>query len=164
MPQLEQFDTFLSQLFWLVVTFVPLYLILWRVALPRISATLEDRQQRIDSDLARADELAEQAEEVMTAYEGQLAKARANAQEELHAAANAAAEEAERRNDALSAEIARNSEEARRRITAAREAATASIAEVAQDLAAEATERLIGKRPDGGAVTDAVQTALKEKS
>ena len=162
MPQLEQIDTFISQLFWLVVTFVPLYLILWRVALPRISATLEDRQQRIDSDLSRANELAEQAEEVMSAYEGQLAKARGNAQEELHAAAVRAAAEAEARNDSLSAQIAHNSDEARRRIAAARQAATGSIADVAQELAAEAAERLIGKRPEASSVATAVNAALKE--
>ena len=45
MPQLEQIATYPSQVFWLVVTFVALFLIMWRVAVPRISDALEARQQ-----------------------------------------------------------------------------------------------------------------------
>ena len=74
MPQLDP-ATFASQVFWLVVSFAVLALILWRIALPRISSTLESRQQRIDTDIARAEEIASEAEGVLSAYEEELAKA-----------------------------------------------------------------------------------------
>ena len=51
MPQLEQIHTFLSQIFWLVITFGFLYLVLWKVALPRVSSILLERQERIDDDI-----------------------------------------------------------------------------------------------------------------
>jgi F-type H+-transporting ATPase subunit b len=105
MPQLDP-ATFASQVFWLVVSFAVLALILWRIALPRISSTLESRQQRIDTDIARAEEIASEAEGVLSAYEEELAKARASAQEELHKAAEEVIAETEARNNALTETLA----------------------------------------------------------
>ena len=56
MPQLDV-TTFSSQIFWLVVSFVALFLIMLRVRVPKISDALEARQKRIDDNLARAQEL-----------------------------------------------------------------------------------------------------------
>ena len=163
MPQLEQYQTFVSQIFWLLVTFIPLYFVLWKVALPRISATLENRQQRIDNDLSRAQELASEAEGVLAAYEEELAKARSKAQEELHAAADKASSASEARSAELTSRLAADAKAAQARIAAARDDAMSSIATVATDIAAEATERLIGNRPAESAAGSAVETALKER-
>ena len=56
MPQFAQVDTFASQIFWLVVSFAILYILLSKVVIPRISTVLENRQQKIASDLKRAEE------------------------------------------------------------------------------------------------------------
>ena len=56
MPQLDS-STYVGQIFWLLLTFVPLYLILWKVALPRIASVLEQRQEKIEDDLVRAEKL-----------------------------------------------------------------------------------------------------------
>ena len=53
MPQLD-YVMFPTQIFWLLVTFVPLFFIMWRIVCPRISNTLEARQKRIDDNLERA--------------------------------------------------------------------------------------------------------------
>jgi len=164
MPQLEQINTFISQLFWLVATFVPLYFILWKIALPRISATLEDRQRRIDNDLNRASELAEQADEVMAAYEARLAEARAKANEELHNTALRAAAESERRNAALGEKLAADAAAARTRIATESAAAVGHVAEIAEDIARQAVERLIGQAPDGSAIKAAVTAAVEDRN
>ena len=54
MPQLEQISTYAGQIFWLVVVFAVLLGVMLKVALPRVQGILEDRQKRIDDDLARA--------------------------------------------------------------------------------------------------------------
>ncbi len=164
MPQLEQYQTFVSQIFWLLVTFVPLYFVLWRIALPKISATLENRQQRIDNDLSRAQELAEEAQGVLAAYDEELAKARARAQEALRAAATKAGAAADTRNAELTGRLSADAKAAQARIASARDAAMASIAAVATDIATDATERLIGVRPAETAAGSAVDTALKERN
>ena len=80
MPQLDP-SLFATQLFWLFVTFMVLFLIAWKVALPRIADVLNARQNRIDSDLERAQTLKSEAEDVLSAYEKALAEATAEAQD-----------------------------------------------------------------------------------
>src|SRR5581483_6746980 len=82
MPQLD-FSTFPSQVFWLAVIFVLLYLLMSRVALPRVSAAILARRAKIDGDLERAAQMKAEAEAVMAAYERSLADARAQAQATL---------------------------------------------------------------------------------
>ncbi len=63
MPQLEQFDTYLSQIFWLVVTFGVLYFTMSRVLIPRMVSILEARVFQVESDQRRAEETKLEAEE-----------------------------------------------------------------------------------------------------
>ncbi len=72
MPQFWLED-FLPQIFWLVVSFVILYLLMARIALPRIADVLEQRQNRIASDLDKAQELQADSEKTLADYEAQLA-------------------------------------------------------------------------------------------
>src|SRR5438093_624429 len=72
--------TFASQLFWLALTFIALYLLMSRVALPRIGSILETRRQRVDSDLAEAQRLKDQSDAAIAAHEKALAEARGRAQ------------------------------------------------------------------------------------
>src|SRR5436309_12817303 len=78
MPQLD-LSTFPSQLFWLAVIFVLLYLLMSWVALPRVSAMIVARRARIEGDLERATQMKAETEAVMAAYERSLADARAQA-------------------------------------------------------------------------------------
>ena len=79
MPQLC-FDWFPNQIFWLVITLVVIFLVLSRVALPRIAAILAERQGTITNDLAAAEDLKAKAVEAEEAYNKALADARAEAQ------------------------------------------------------------------------------------
>ena len=78
MPQLC-FDWFPNQIFWLVITLVVIFLVLSRVALPRIAAILAERQGTITNDLAAAEDLKAKAVEAEEAYNKALADARAEA-------------------------------------------------------------------------------------
>ena len=80
MPQLNP-EFFVSQLFWLVVTFSFLFVFLWRVSLPRISNVLEKRERKISEDLSAAKELQAEASKIQETIENQLKQARADASE-----------------------------------------------------------------------------------
>jgi len=80
MPQLNP-EFFVTQLFWLVVTFSFLLVFLWRVSLPRIGNVLEKRERKISEDLTTAKELQNEAEKIQDTIESQLKKARADASE-----------------------------------------------------------------------------------
>src|ERR1044072_4696297 len=75
-----QKETFASQLVWLVITFVALYLLISRIAVPRIGGILEDRAKRIEEDFARAQRDKEESEAALAAYEKALADAGSRAQ------------------------------------------------------------------------------------
>jgi len=77
MPQLDV-ETFPSQLFWLAVTFVVLYILMSWVGLPRLTAAIEARRQRREGDLARAAQLRSEAEAANAAFQRTMAEARAN--------------------------------------------------------------------------------------
>ena len=80
MPQLNP-EFYLSQLFWLVVTFSFLLIFLWKYSLPRIGTVLEKRESKINSDIQSAKKLHAEAEEIHSKIELQLHKAHNQANE-----------------------------------------------------------------------------------
>ena len=75
MPQLNP-EFFVSQLFWLVVSFSFLLVFLWRISLPRIGSVLDKRERKINDDISAAKKLQEEAEEIQKKIDEQLQKAR----------------------------------------------------------------------------------------
>lgn len=75
MPQLNS-EFFISQIFWLVITFTFLFIFLWRISLPRISSVLEKRENKINTDIAKAKQLQTEAEEIQKNIDNQLLKAK----------------------------------------------------------------------------------------
>lgn len=163
MPQLEQINTYLGQVFWLVVTFGLLYLILWRSALPRISRVLGERQERIDEDLQKAVGLKEDAEGILAAYEEAAAKARAEAQVVLRESSAAFAALATERHEALSRRIAEETTASEGRIEAAHADALANVEAIATEIAEAASARLIGVAPDRSATEASVAAVMGER-
>src|SRR6202161_2060818 len=75
-----QSEHFPSQLLWLTISFVLLYVLMSKIALPRIGSILAERSQRIGDDLAAAERLKEQSNAAHAAYDKSLADARSRAQ------------------------------------------------------------------------------------
>lgn len=162
MPQFEQADTFVSQLFWLAITFGVLYLVLRYAILPRIADVLESRQDRIANDLEEAEKLKRESEEALKAYEDALATARARAQEMAAAAKAEATKDSERRSAELEAKLAKDLEAADARIQEVRAEAITGIRAVAQETAQAITAKLIGVDVDAGTAEKAVSGAFGE--
>jgi F-type H+-transporting ATPase subunit b len=162
MPQLDT-ATFAPQLVWLAITFIGLYLILARAVLPRIASVLEERQKRIDGDLEKAEALKVEAETARAAYEEALEEARVAAHRRLIEAAEVLAGEAAERHEALAGKLADEGKEAEERIGAAMRDALEHVHTVAAEIAAEATEKLIGLKIGEEGARAAVETVLGEK-
>lgn len=161
MPQLD-FSTFPNQIFWLVVTLVVMYLILSRVALPRIGTVLAERGGAITNDIAAAEELKQKAAQAEEAYEKALADARAEA-----------ARIVERTNAEMRAELDKAIAEADAQIAAQQRESQERIAEIeasaletVQIVARETTQDLLARfdvKVDSKAVNAAVDAQLKQK-
>ena len=134
MPQLN-FDHWGNQIFWLILALIATYLILSRVALPRIAAILNERQGTITNDLAAAEDLKAKAVEAENAYNKALADARAEAQRiaaETRAEIQAGVDEAIAKADE---EISAKAAESEKAIAEIRAGALESVKVVATDTA-----------------------------
>ena len=154
-------QTFPSQLVWLVISFVLLYALMAKWALPQVARVVEGRQKGIADDLAEADKLKRQSEEAVAAYEKALADARANAQAIANETRDKQAAAAEATRKRLEDELNRKLAESEKTIAATKQAAMANVRGIAQDTASAIVERLIGTKPGDQAVSDAVADVLK---
>lgn len=155
-------ETFASQLVWLAITFVLLYLLMSRLALPRVGGIITARSNRIEGDLAEAQRLKDETETAMTAYERTLAEARANAQTIAAQTREDLLAEAEQRRKALEGQLNRKIEEADKAIAATKTAAMSNVRGIAAETASSIVEHLLGTAPADKAVADAVAESLKQ--
>ena len=154
-------STFASQLVSLLIAFVALYLIVSRIALPRVGAVIDARHNKIEGDLAEAQKLKDESEAALKAYESDLASARSKAQAigaETREKLNAVSE-AERKTleDKLAGKLA----DAEKTIAATRATAMSNVRGIAADAASAIVQRLTGTAPDGNVVASAVDASLK---
>jgi len=163
MPQLH-FQDFPPQLVWLAITFVVLYLLMSKVALPKIGRVIDARPERITADLDRATKLKDEAAGILAAYEKALADARAQAQAAIKAVSERMQKDAEAREGALAKKLAADTEAAEGRIKAARDQAMASLTQVATDITKAAAEKLIGQPINDQVATAAVAAAARERA
>jgi F-type H+-transporting ATPase subunit b len=154
-------QTFPSQLVWLVITFVLLYALMAKWALPQVGRVIESRQKRIADDVAEAGKLKAQSDEAVEAYEKALADARARAQAIANETREKQAAEAEAARKKIEDELNGKLMESEKTIAATKQAAMANVRSIAQDAAAAIVERLIGSVPSDKAVADAVADVLK---
>jgi F-type H+-transporting ATPase subunit b len=159
-PPFER-DTFASQLVSLLIAFVALYLIVSRIALPRVGKTIDNRQNAIESDLAAAQKLKDESDAALKDYESELAAARSRAQAigaETREKLNAASE-AERK--ALEEKLSLKLTDAEKAIASTRQKAMTNVRGIATDAAAAIVRHLTGVAPDNTSVEHAVDASLK---
>ena len=95
MPQLEQVEFFVSQLFWLGVFFVILFTVLTYATLPKIRAFLNQRDDFVKSHISKQDELIKKAESIVENYEVKLNDAKSQASQIINDAKDKAMIESE---------------------------------------------------------------------
>jgi len=157
-------STFASQLLWLAITFVVLYYLMAKVALPRLGAIIEGRRDRIAADLDAAERLKGESEDAARSYEKALAQARAKASaiaEEARAAAKAKADAQRAETEqALAAKLAA----AETRIGEIKDRALSEVGAIAAEATEEVVSALIGARASQDEVSAAVQAVLAERN
>lgn len=154
-------ETFASQLIWLAIAFVLLYLLMSRIALPRVGGIIADRSGKIASDMSEAQKLKEDTDAAIAAYEKKLAEARSNAQTIAGQTRDKLMGEADQRRKSLEADLQRKLDEAERTIASTRSSAMSNVGAIASDAAKAIVERLTGTPASDKAVSDAVADVLK---
>jgi F-type H+-transporting ATPase subunit b len=151
--------TFTSTIFWLVVTFGLLYLIMSRLALPRVKEILKTRHDKIHGDLAAARKMREEAHEANAAYEKTLAEAKAKSQA-LAAEQRAKVKlEQDSKRKSLEAELNAKLQTAETQIAEMKAAAMANVGQIANEAASAIVEHLTGSPADPTAIAQAIAEA-----
>lgn len=161
MPQIAQFgEIFVSQAFWLAVTFGALFLIVGLGMVPKIQGTVDARDAQIAADLATAATARETADRLEAEHRAALDKSRAEAARLSAEAKAEGARATEVRVRAADQAASVRLEEASRRIAEARSSAEAELQSVAAEAAAAMVDRVAGLTVDEGTARVAVQQEL----
>lgn len=149
-----------NQIFWLLVALVVIYVLVAKIAMPRIGAILAERNGTIGNDLAAAEELKQKALDAEAAYTQALADARteaakivAKAKADIQADLDAATAKAE-------ADIAARAAQSEARINDIRASALDNVTDVAKETA-EALVAALGGQSDAASVANAVAARVK---
>ena len=140
-------EQFPSQLVWLAISFVLLYVLMSRIALPRIGGIMAERSKVISDDLAAAEQLKERSNAAQVAYEKALADARGRAQTIAGATRDQQARETEELHKRLETQLHDRIAAAEQSIAKSRGAAMSNVRAIAAETASAIVERLIGQRP-----------------
>ena len=152
-------ETFPSQLFWLVLTFAFLFVVLWRLAGPRIAGTIGARRGRINDDLAEAQKHRGDAEAASAAYQTALAGARARASSLADSNRKSVVSEIDKAKAEADARAAADIAKAEVRINEMRDAARVHDTNAARDAAIEIVARLTGETVSNDDAAAAVRAA-----
>lgn len=147
MPQLE-FANYASQILWLAITFITLYICLSRGSLPVIREVLHNRQSRIAADLKKAESLKLEIEAAEEDFTSVIVDARQKAHSILEEAKSKIASEEASRNAKIDQNFAHQNKEAEHRVAALRKEATAKLVPIAANAAILMAEKLVGSKVD----------------
>ena len=161
MPQIAQIaETYASQIFWMLLVFGFVFFVIGQGMAPKVLATIEDRDQRIASDLAAAEAARAEADAQEAAWRVQAANQRAEAQALIAAAKAQAAKATEAKLAESSSRIDATVGEAESRIATARAAALGEVEGVAVEAAQDIVNRLAGISVSSDQALGAVKGAL----
>jgi len=151
---------FAPQLIWLAISFIALYIIMARVALPRIATVIEERRDRIASDLDEAEKFKQQTDEARAAYEEALADARSRALTTVRETREKLTAEVDAEKAKSEAVITDKITAAEATITKEKTAALGRLGDVAADATETIVQELIGGKVTKAEVKQAVSKAL----
>ena len=163
MPQLAQLAlVYQSQWFWLLLVLGAIYFFVGRGIVPKVEATVEDRDARIAADLAEAERLRNEADSIEQAWRTRINEGHAEAQAQIAAAKGKADADAAKRVAKADAELAKRAEAAATELDQARQSAVAEIEALALDAARDIVAKLTGTPVHETKARKAVAEALSD--
>ncbi len=162
---LPQFDptSFPSQVFWLVVVFIILYIFFSKKTLPEISKVIETRQDHIQTDLDGAESLQKEAEAIHQAYEDILSEARQTSMGAFLDADKSIKAQAETENQNFRKRSAKDVEKTEKSVEKAKIKVLSEIDAIAAEVARDAAEKIIGVQADLKQAKSVVQSLQGRK-
>jgi F-type H+-transporting ATPase subunit b len=150
---------FAPQLIWLALTFGALYLLMSKIALPRMAGILEARKDKIAAELHHASQLQTDATHASRSYEQVLSDSKSRAQSLTQDTHSKLSAETDAKRRALESELAAKLAAAEKQIAAIRTQAMENVDSIARDTASAIVSKLSGHAPDANSIAEAVNIA-----
>ncbi len=162
MPQLNP-DYWVSQIFWVILVFTILYVILWKIILPKINENLENRKSQILTDLDEAQELKNQSEKKISEYNMILSKAKQDAKKILDGTRKKINLDIENKNNQFKSEIDKEIENAEKEIKTLKLSSIKDINKISIETSSEIVRKMVGTEVNASSVSATVEDISKKE-
>ena len=161
MPQLNP-EFWISQIFWLTLTFGTMYIILSKLILPKISANLELRKSQIQENIETADKFRKDSETKLKEYEDIVLKSKLEAKNIFQATREKALKDINSKREILENQINEEIKKAEKEIDNLKKTAPDKINKIAIDTSSEILKSLIGAEVNNSSISAIVDDLSKK--
>lgn len=161
MPQLNP-EFWPSQIFWLVLIFSSLYIIIWKIFLPKITNSIEDRKSKIVNDLDTAEKLKESAEKKLKEYTQIIENSKKEALKLIENAKIKLDKDIEINKKKINEDIEKELFSAEKEIKDLKKVSAISINKIAQEISSEMLKKIIGSEVNMSNVSAIVEDISKK--
>ena len=160
MPQLNP-EFWISQIFWLTLTFGILYIVLSKLILPKISANLESRKSQIQENIEAAEKQRESSESKLKEYDEIILKSKLEAKNIFKDAREKVLKDINSKREILDKQIDEEIKNAEKEIEILRKSAPEKINKIAIETSSELVKRLIGAEQNNSSISAIVDDLSK---
>jgi len=160
MPQLNP-EFWISQIFWLIVSFGILYIVLSKLILPKISANLESRKSQIQENIEAAEKQRESSEFKLKEYDEIILKSKLEAKNIFKDARDKILKDINIKKETLNEQIDEEIKKAEAEIEKLKEGAPEKINKIAIDTSSELVKKLIGAEVNNSSISAIVDDLSK---
>ena len=162
MPQLNP-EFWIAQIFWLILIFSSLYLIIWKIFLPRITYSIENRKSRIVNDLGEAQKLKDNAEKKLKEYNEIIEKSKKEAKKIIDDSKKKLDRDIENKKQEFNDEIEKELTATEKEIKDLKKTSTSNVADIAAETSAEIIRQIINTEVNKSNVSAIVNEIIKKE-
>ncbi len=162
MPQLDP-EFWIAQIFWLVIIFSSLYLIIWKIFLPRITYSIENRKSRVVNDLDEAQKLKENAEKKLKEYNEIIEKSKMEAKKIIDDTKKKLDKDIENKKQEFNAEIEKELVATEKEIKDLKKSSISNISNIATETSAEVIRQIINLEVNKSSASAIISDIIKRK-
>ena len=160
MPQLNP-EFWISQIFWLTLTFGILYVVLSKLILPKISANLELRKSQIQENIEAAEKQRESSETKLKEYDEIIQKSKLEAKNIFKDASEKALKDINSKKEILDKQIDEEISNAEKEIQTLKKGAAEKINKIARETSSDLLKKLIGAEVNNSSISAIVDDLSK---
>ena len=160
MPQVNP-EFWISQIFWLTLSFGILYAVLSKLILPKISANLELRKSQIQENIEAAEKQRESSESKIKEYDNIILKSKLDAQNIFKDARNKVIKDINSKKESLDRQLDKEIRKAEQEIDLLKKNAPEKINKIAIETSAELVKKLIGAEVNNSSISAIVDDLSK---